>query len=89
VHVVLQGSELIWVWPAATLTVRQPYDEANDVILYEPPAAAPVMLDLHPGHLVVLQPQDAHMPAVAAAAPARIRKLVFKVSTRLIASGAP
>ena len=88
VHVVLQGSELIRVWPAATLSVRQEYDADKDVMFYEPPPVAPLVLDLRPGHFVVFQPQDAHMPAIAAPQPARIRKLVFKVSTRLIVQGA-
>ena len=87
VHVVLQGNELIRIWPAATLSVRQAYDADKDVVFYEPRSEAPVVLDLRPGHFVVFQPQDAHMPAIAAAAPARIRKLVFKVSMRLIVSG--
>ena len=88
VHVVLQGGELIRIWPSATLVPRQEYDADRDVIFYEPPAEAPAILDLRPGHFVVLQPPDAHMPAIAAAAPARIRKLVFKVSNRLMTSGA-
>ena len=83
VHVVLDGREAIRVWPAEELSPCQAYDADRDVILYEPPAVAPVVLDLRPGHFVVFQPQDAHMPALSAGAPARVRKLVFKVATRL------
>lgn len=87
VHVVLEGAEIIRVWPAEALTVRQPYDTDKDVILYDPPPHAPTAFELRPGQFAVLQPQDAHMPALELGAPARIRKLVFKVATHLISAG--
>lgn len=84
VHIVLEGREQIRVWPVDALGVRHAYDAERDVVFYEPPPqSAPVTLDLHPGHLAVFEPQDAHMPALASAAPVRVRKLVFKVATRL------
>ena len=83
VHIVLDGREAIRVWPADALRVRQSYDPERDVMFYDPPAEAAVVLDLRPGHVAVFHPQDAHMPALAVGAPARVRKLVFKVATRL------
>lgn len=84
IHVVAAGAERIRVWSAATLPVRQAYDADKDLILYSPLPQSPVTLDLTPGYFALLLPQDAHMPTIAAGAPAEIRKVVFKVSTALL-----
>ncbi|TAK12823.1 MAG: DUF386 domain-containing protein [Acidobacteria bacterium] len=84
VQIVIEGGEFIRVWPAAQLTVRDPYDAGRDVMFYEHPADAPVVIDLMPGTFAVFRPQDAHMPALMKGAPARLRKMVFKVSNELI-----
>lgn len=84
VQIVLDGGEFIRVWPAAQLTVKDPYDACKDVMFYEHPASAPVVIDLMPGTFAVFRPQDAHMPALMKGAPARLRKMVFKVSNELI-----
>ncbi len=89
VHIVLDGREFIRVWPAADLTVRTAYDPSTDVMFYEPPQDPFVTIDLRPGQFAVLGPQDAHMPALAAGQPARLRKLVFKVSARLMIPETP
>lgn len=84
VQIVLDGGEFIRVWPAAQLTVKEAYDAGRDVMFYEHPADAPVVIDLMPGTFAVFRPQDAHMPALMKGAPARLRKMVFKVSNELI-----
>lgn len=84
VQMVLEGSELIRVWPAAQLQIREAYDAARDVMFYMHPPGAPIVIDLMPGTFAVFQPQDAHMPALMKGAPAKLKKLVFKVSNDII-----
>ncbi len=53
------------------------YDEAKDL---QPIAEAPGdFLTLRPGIFMILAPQDAHMPGLAADLPQRVKKAVVKV----------
>ena len=88
VHVVLEGEDALIVWPASRLQIRTPYNQAQDVVFYDPPAEGGVPFTLRPGSFAVLFPQDAHMTQIANGAPARIKKLVMKISVAL-AGNAP
>ena len=50
----------------------------NDVKFYEEPALSGTVL-LLPGDLIVVAPEDAHKPRVAADGPEFVRKVVVKV----------
>ena len=84
VHVVLEGKDSLIVWPASRLQIRTPYNQAQDVVFYDPPAEGGVPFTLRPGSFAVLFPQDAHMTQITQGAPARIKKLVMKVAVELV-----
>lgn len=54
------------------------YDPARDVL---PLSGEGDFLTLGPGDFLLLFPEDAHMPRVAAGAPAMVRKVVVKIAT--------
>jgi len=84
VHVVLDGRETIAVWPADRLHVRTPYDDKQDVTLYDLPADEGVRLNLTPGFFAIFFPQNAHMTQLMDQRPAAIKKLVMKISVGLV-----
>lgn len=84
VHMVTDGVEDIRIWPTSQLVPRVPHDVSSDVTFWTPAGEVPVTVRLRPGHVVVLEPHDAHMPALMIDAPARVKKLVFKVAIPLL-----
>ena len=84
VHVVLEGREMIAVWPSDRLSIRTPYDKEQDVMFYDPPGDAGLRLNLQPGFFAVFFPQDAHMTQIAWDESAGIKKLVMKISMGLV-----
>lgn len=77
VQYVASGVERIGHAPLHRMHVRTPYDETRDVLLLSGDGD---LLTLHAGAFMILWPHDAHMPGVAHAAPARVRKVVLKVA---------
>jgi YhcH/YjgK/YiaL family protein len=81
VHYVIEGEELIGTAPVGECPEVQAYAQADDFALYGDPAdAARVTWTLlRPGELCVTPPADAHKPACAVGAPARLKKACVKV----------
>jgi len=80
----LDGSEAIEWFPQKGLTVKTPYDAADDVEFYERPGPAPARVDVYPGTFVLLFPGDAHMPQLMTGdRPDMVKKVVVKFSVRL------
>lgn len=77
VHFCLAGGEIIQFWPRESLTVAQPFDEVADVCLFQPPVK-PHQAIMTPGMVLVLEPNDAHLPCVNAGYPS-ILKVVLKI----------
>jgi YhcH/YjgK/YiaL family protein len=73
---VIAGSERIGYAPVSRLTPGD-YDPTRDVL---PLAGAGDFLTLRPGDFMLLFPQDAHMPRIAAGSPAPVRKIVIKIA---------
>ena len=84
VHVVLDGQETITIWPADRLHIRTPYNDQQDVVFYDPPTDEGTQLTLSPGFFAVFFPQDAHMTQLMDRRPAAVKKLVMKISVRLV-----
>ncbi len=78
VQVLVAGEELMEVAPVSRLPMSQPYDAARDLIRHADYAGGSV-LRLAAGEVAVFWPVDAHMPALAAARAALVRKTVVKV----------
>lgn len=79
VQVVLEGSEVMEVAELARMQVREPYQAARDLIVYQDSSDASA-LRLLPGELAVFFPTDAHMPGLRAGMdPVVVRKAVVKI----------
>ncbi len=79
VQTIFEGEELMEVADVARMTVKQPYNEKRDLIIYEDSTDA-TLLRVFAGQAAVFFPTDVHMPTLrirAAAVP--IRKCVVKV----------
>lgn len=85
VQVVVDGDERMEVADLARATVRQPYQEERDLIVYEDVADASA-LRLHAGEVAVFHPADVHMPSLrAGAGPVVVRKAVLKLPVAVAA----
>jgi len=76
VQFVAAGIETMGYAPLGGLTVTQPYSTDKDCVLL---AGDGDFLTVRAGVFVIFFPQDAHMPCLACAAPAPVRKVVVKV----------
>jgi YhcH/YjgK/YiaL family protein len=77
VQYVARGNERMGYANLGELTVIQDYQEKDDYLLLEGEGD---FLAMVPGTFIVLGPQDAHMPQVAAGTPSAVRKVVIKVA---------
>jgi biofilm protein TabA len=79
VQVVLEGEELMEVADVGRMTVRQPYNQERDLVVYEDSTEAS-HLRVYPGQVAIFFPTDAHMPTLRIRAePVLVRKAVVKV----------
>lgn len=76
VQFLLSGSEKVGVAPLSAMEEEVSGDEQGDIWFYRGPTEP---LTLGGGRVLVLWPQDAHAPCVAAGAPETVRKCVVKV----------
>ena len=75
----VSGREQIGVCPLADVTeLTQPYDAAGDAALAKL-AIGSSMVQMKPGSVCILFPEDAHAPGLDAAAPSHVQKLIAKV----------
>lgn len=77
VQYVVEGIEAMGYAPLDKLTVTQPYIEEKDCLFL---AGEGSILKVPAKTFAVFFPQDAHMPCLAVAAPAPVRKVVVKVA---------
>jgi YhcH/YjgK/YiaL family protein len=78
VQVIVEGEERIEVAEISKLSLVEDKTPEKDVIIYGPFEGASV-LRLGAGEASVLFPVDGHMPSLAIATPALVRKIVVKV----------
>jgi len=72
-----EGEEQIGYADIQSLTVSQDYQVKDDVLLLQGSGS---LVHCRAGTFVILWPDDAHMPGLAAAEPSRVRKVVIKVA---------
>lgn len=77
IQYVISGKEQFGYCKREGLVLKQDVPE-NDVKFYEEPALSGTVL-LLPGEMIVVAPEDAHKPRVAADGPEFVRKVVVKV----------
>ena len=79
VQAVFEGEELMEVSDIARMTVKQPYHEKRDLIIYEDNTEAS-LLRVYAGQVAMFFPSDAHMPTMRVRGDAvNVRKCVVKV----------
>ncbi|MBI5769974.1 MAG: YhcH/YjgK/YiaL family protein [Verrucomicrobia bacterium] len=79
VQVVVEGEEAMEIADVSRMTVKQPYNEKRDLIIYEDNTEAS-LLRVHAGQVAVFFPNDVHMPTLRVrAAAVNVRKCVVKV----------
>ncbi len=77
VQYVAAGIESMGYAPIGNLTVTQPYSSEKDCELF---SGAGDFVTVRAGTFAIFFPGDGHMPCLAAAAPAPVRKVVVKVA---------
>ena len=77
VQYVARGNERMGYANLGELTVIQDYQEKDDYLLLEGEGD---FLAMVPGTFIILGPEDAHMPQIAAGTPSAVRKVVIKVA---------
>lgn len=82
IQVVISGSERIWVGPLDSGIPETEYDEKNDCRLYRYDKQLEAV-DMMPGQLTVLFPEDLHSPGNCISESVPVRKLVFKIPVEL------
>lgn len=79
VQAVFEGEELMEVADIARMTVRQPYNDKRDLIIYEDSTESS-LLRVYTGQAAVFFPSDVHMPTLRVRAEAvNVRKCVVKI----------
>jgi len=80
VQFIASGDEIIGWATSERMKITGPYDEKKDICFgtVEPERWTPV--NLKAGELMVLWPEDAHAPKLAAGKPSSIMKIVIKVA---------
>jgi biofilm protein TabA len=76
-HYTIEGSESMgWIATHECTQEDKPYDEENDVALFQDEPR--LLVDILPKHFCIVWPGDAHMPMVGEPG-SSIKKLVFKI----------
>jgi YhcH/YjgK/YiaL family protein len=85
IQILLRGEEIINLFEASTLEVKDDYNSEIDCVFYNLPVKKPsVSMLLVPGIIGVFHPQDAHTTQIAPNNNIQnIRKVVFKVHQSL------
>ncbi|MEI7435464.1 MAG: YhcH/YjgK/YiaL family protein [bacterium] len=79
VQYVAAGIESMGYAQIGSLTVTQPYSPEKDCELF---AGAGDFVTARSGTFVIFFPEDGHMPCIASAEPAAVRKVVVKVAAQ-------
>lgn len=80
VHYMVSGEEVIGWAPVERVAITEAYDEAKDVAFGTVPSSEVTPLHVRAGQLVVLYPEDAHAPRLAAGRASPVKKIVVKVA---------
>jgi YhcH/YjgK/YiaL family protein len=78
IQYVVSGEELFSLAPRDGLEETEPYSDEKDITFYrDPPQYG--SLQLRPGDLVVVSPDEAHKPACMVGKPSPVKKIIIKV----------
>ena len=79
IQYVVKGREYVGVTSREGLCVKAPYDSDGDITFYYDPERKDSMIYLEEGDYIILAPEDAHKPRLAAGEKTQVRKSVVKV----------
>ena len=80
VQFIASGEEVIGWATSETMKITEAYDEKKDICFGAVAAAKWTPIHLQAGQLMVLWPEDAHAPKLAAGKPSSVMKIVVKVA---------
>lgn len=80
VQFIVSGEEVIGWASDGTMTVSEAYDEKKDICFGTVKKGTWTPVHLQAGQLMVLWPEDAHAPKLAAGEPLPVMKIVIKVA---------
>lgn len=80
VQFIASGEEIIGWATSETMKITEDYDEKKDICFGTVAAAKWTSVHLHAGQLMVLWPEDAHAPKLAADTLSSVMKIVVKVA---------
>ena len=80
VQCIASGEEIIGWAPSETMMITESYDEKKDICFGTVKKGKWTPVHLQTGQLMVLWPEDAHAPKLAAGGPLRVMKIVVKVA---------
>ncbi|WP_333650267.1 YhcH/YjgK/YiaL family protein [Lacrimispora sp.] len=78
IHYMVTGREVFDLAPRDALEEKIPYNAERDITIYHGPNMASQII-LSQGELIVLSPEEAHMPKIIAGEPCTVKKIVLKV----------
>jgi biofilm protein TabA len=79
IQYVVSGTEVMGWAPLDRMAVTAPYNPDRDVMHGTVPAGERTLVHFVAGQAIVLFPEDAHAPGLAAGAPEPVKKIVVKV----------
>ena len=80
VQYIVSGEEVIGWASVERVAITEAYDEEKDIAFGTAPLGEVTPVHLSAGQLVVLYPEDAHAPKLAAGKPSPVKKIVVKVA---------
>lgn len=83
IQYIISGRENIVVAPIDKLTIVEPYDSDRDIAFYNNEFRGNDNI-MSAGDMLVLKPEDGHMPCIAICGPTYVKKAVFKIPVKKI-----
>lgn len=80
IQIVLDGEEYIVYTPALYLTIKNPYDQEEDIIIYHNNNDPGSKVFLKQGLFSIFYPEDAHAPGILAGDVKAVKKAVIKTA---------
>jgi len=80
VQFIASGEEVIGWATAESMKITEAYDEKKDICFGTVKQEMRTLVHLRAGQLMVLWPEDAHAPKLAAGEPSPVMKIVVKVA---------
>lgn len=78
-HYLLKGEEIFEIGSTSRLKIYRKYQADTDTALYHPPASPQTFIKASARDIIILFPEDAHMPLVSTGSPIVVEKVIVKI----------